>query len=95
MIETYTLSDPKPSFEYGQFVIVNMYVMGGKGFLKGKIVGKGSENVIDFWLVEFENDFAPTYPFKVTNVIHTAIVKNIPLDDFVDFLERNDRAKRA
>ena len=94
MIERFTLSDPKPSFKDGQFVIVDMGVLGGTGYLTGKVVGKGSENVIDFWLVEFDKDFGPSYPFHVTNVIHTAFVKSMPIAEFVKVLEQNDGVKR-
>ena len=75
MIKTYTLEDPKPTFKDGDTVIVDMSVLGSKGLLNGTIVGRGMENILDFWYVQFNQDFAPTYPFKVVSIIHTAIVK--------------------
>lgn len=77
MNRTYTLMDPKPTFKDGDKVMVDMSVMGmgqDAPLLEGTIVGKGSEHVIDMWLIQFDRDFAPTYPFKVLSVIHTAIV---------------------
>jgi hypothetical protein len=55
MIKTYTLEDPKPTFKYGDTVGVDMAHFGANeyGILPGRIVGKGSVNVIDLWLVEF------------------------------------------
>ena len=75
MIKRYTMEE-KPCFKDGDQVLVDMAVMGSAplGIMKGTIVGKGSEHVIDMWLVQFEKNFAPTYPFKVVSVIHTAIV---------------------
>ena len=88
MIKRYTMEE-KPCFKDGDQVLVDMSVMGntGLGLLKGKIVGKGMEHVIDFWLVEFEQTF-PLYPFKVVSVIHTAIVKSMPIDQFVEALKK-------
>ncbi len=88
MVARYTLEDPKPTFKDGEQVIVDMSVMGGAGFLRGVIVGKGMENVIDFWLVRFDKDFGPTYPFKVTQVLHTAFVKSMPVDQLVETLKK-------
>lgn len=87
MIKRYTIED-KPSFKDGDQVIVDMSVMASPlGLMKGTIVGKGSVNVIDMWLVEFEREF-PLYPFKVMSVIHTAIVKSMPIDQFVESLKK-------
>ncbi len=75
MIEHYTI-EAKPKFHYGDMVEVDMAHLGNDlGILKGKIVGRGSEHIIDFWLIEFEETFGPTYPFKVVSVPHVAIVK--------------------
>jgi len=76
MIKTYTMSDKKPEFKYGATVKVDMGHLGmanGK-VLTGKIVGNGSVHVIDFWLIEFDQDFAPTYPYRVLSVPHVAIL---------------------
>ena len=75
MIKRYTL-EKHPKFKYGDKVKVDMENMGcGLGVLDGVIVGKGSEHVIDFWLVEFLGiSFGPTYPYKVLSVPHVAIV---------------------
>jgi hypothetical protein len=77
MIKTYTLEDPKPDFKYGTVVEVDMAHLGSPslGVLTGRVVGKGSVHVIDFWLVEFNRDFAPTYPYRVFTVPHVAILK--------------------
>ena len=76
MIKTYTLEDTKPDFKYGDTVKVDMNHFGGtQGILNGRIVGKGSVNVIDMWIVEFEQDFGPTYPYRVFTVPHVAILK--------------------
>jgi hypothetical protein len=93
MIERYTLEE-KPSLKYGQYVVVDMAVMGGKGYLPGKIVGKGSENILDFWLVEFDKDFSPSYPYRVTTILHTAVVKSMPIKDFINALSQNDGVER-
>lgn len=76
-MKTYTLEDPKPDFKYGDKIAVDMAHLGTPdyGILPGRIVGKGSVNVIDFWLVEFNRDFAPTYPYRVFSVPHVAILK--------------------
>jgi hypothetical protein len=89
MIKTYTLEDPKPNFKDGDMVIVDMSVMGSTGLLAGTVVGRGMENIIDFWYVQFKKNFAPTYPFKVIPVIHTAIVRSMPAGEMADVLERN------
>ena len=86
MIKTYKLEDPKPTFKDGDTVIVDMSVMGGGGLLAGTVVGKGSEHIIDMWLVQFKRNFAPTYPFKVVSVIHTAIVKSLSANVMADVL---------
>ena len=54
-----------------------MSVMGWPeyGCMTGKIVGKSFEHVIDNWLVQFDKDFSPTYPYNVIQIIHTAIIK--------------------
>jgi len=73
-MKKYTLEN-KPNFKYGDMVSVDMKVMGSDvGILTGKIVGKGSEHIIDMWLIEFDRDFSPTYPYKVVSIIHTAII---------------------
>ena len=76
MIETYTLEDPKPEFKYGDTVAVNMAHLGspGLGILKGKIIGKSQTNVIDMWIVDFDQDF-PEYPYKAVALPHCAILK--------------------
>ena len=75
MIKHYTLEN-KPKFKMNEQVAVDMRVMGMNecGILTGRIVGKGSENVVDTWLVEFNQDFSPTYPFRVVSVLHTAFL---------------------
>lgn len=71
----YTL-EKKPNFKMNEHVSVDMVKLGCPtyGILPGRIVGKGSEHIIDFWLVEFNMDFAPTYPYKVLSVFHTAFL---------------------
>ena len=91
MMKTYTLTDPKPEFKDGETVLVDGRVLGlgnDAGIEVGTIVGKGSEHIIDMWLVRFNRNFAPTYPFKVVSVIHTAIIKNMPVDKFLETLKK-------
>lgn len=75
MIEHYSMEN-KPTFVDGQMIRVDFDVLGCPeyGVESGKIVGKTFEHVIDTWLVEFNHDFSPTYPYKVIGVPHTAIV---------------------
>ncbi len=75
MIKTYTLEDKKPDFKYGDAVKVDMAHLGSKGVLPGRVVGRGSIHVIDMWLIEFEKDFGPMYPYRVFSVPHVAILK--------------------
>ena len=82
MIRHYTLEN-KPSFNDGDEIDVDMSVMGAKslGVMKGKVVGKASDHIIDMWIIDFgmslnEDKNFSMYPFKVLNVIHTAIVDN-------------------
>ncbi len=77
MIEHYTM-EAKPTFIDGQVVKVDMERLGCPtyGIMSGKIVGKTFVHVIDTWLIEFNVAFAPTYPFKVLGVPHTAIIKS-------------------
>lgn len=73
-MKTYTMMN-KPIFKYGEEVEVDLAHLGcPKGTLKGRIVGRGSVHVIDMWLVEFEKDFGPTYPYRVFTVPHVAIL---------------------
>lgn len=38
----------------------------------GRIVGKATiENVIDFWIVDFDRTFEPEYPYTTVSVQHT------------------------
>ena len=77
MNETYTLDDQKPVFHYGDTVAVNMAHLGSPalGIPKGKIIGKGAEHIIDMWLVEFDKDFGPTYPYRALTLPHVSILK--------------------
>jgi hypothetical protein len=84
MIKRYTLEN-KPTFKDGDEVDVDMGVMGASdlGIMRGKVVGKVSDHIIDTWIVDFgqslnkDKNFS-TYPFKVVGVIHTAIVESVP-----------------
>ena len=71
----YTL-EKKPKFKMNEHVTVDMERLGCPtlGFLPGRIVGKAFEHVLDFWLVEFNRDFSPTYPYKVMSIPHVAIL---------------------
>lgn len=76
MMKTYTLEDPKPTFKDGDKVVVDMAYFGSTlGLLKGVIVGKTFTHIIDTWLVKFDCDFSPTYPYQVVAIPHTAILK--------------------
>lgn len=93
MIEHYKLTDPKPIFKDGDVVLVDMDVMGCKeyGLLPGKIVGKGMEHIIDHWMVQFERNFAPTYPYKVVMIQHTAFLKNVSkVNEMIETLKHID-----
>ena len=74
-MKKYTLEN-KPDLKYGDIVLVDMSVMGADaaGVLSGKVVGKAMTHIMDLWLIEFDRDFAPTYPYKVISIIHTAII---------------------
>lgn len=75
MIKHYTMFN-KPDFKDGQEVNVDMSVMGSDaGILTGTIVGKNFTNIIDTWLIQFDRNFAPSYPFKVVPIMHTAIIE--------------------
>jgi len=88
MIKRYTLED-KPTFKDGDVVIVDMSVLGSDlGVVSGEIVGKASEHIVDMWLVKFQTDFGPTYPFKVVPVIHTALVKTLTTKEMIDALRQ-------
>lgn len=89
MIEYYTLY-PKPVFKDGDIVIVDMSHLGGEGLYRATIVGKGMEHILDFWLVQFDKVFGPTYPFKVVQVPHTAFIKSMPVGQLVEVLKNDD-----
>ncbi len=70
----YTIEN-KPDFKQDEIVEIDMSCFGfPHSVRRGIIVGKSFTNVIDNWLVEFDSDFAPTYPFKVCVVPHTFIL---------------------
>ena len=70
----------KPIFKYSENVRVDMshlgwpHLTGKDNTMPARIVGRGSVHVIDMWLLEFEQDFGPTYPYRVFTVPHVAIV---------------------
>ena len=74
-MKRYTLEN-KPNFQDGELVYVDMSCFGyGTDEIKvGTVVGKSFTHIIDFWLVEFKEDFSPTYPYKVLPVQHTFIL---------------------
>jgi hypothetical protein len=76
----YTIEN-KPIFIQDQLVAVDMACFGFpmEKICVGKIVGKSFTHVIDNWLVEFDDSFGPTYPFKVIPVPHTFILESISL----------------
>jgi hypothetical protein len=74
MIKHYTLEN-KPNFKDGDIVKVDMAKMGmDMDIMEGKIVGKSISHILDMWLVEFDMQFIPTYPYKVVAIMHTAII---------------------
>ena len=83
MNQRYTLEN-KPNFTYGDLVLVDMTCFGmsppfqNGGIEMGKIVGKSSDDIIDQWMVEFNHDFSPTYPYRVVRVQHTFILIRKP-----------------
>ena len=75
MNKRYTLEN-KPTFRNGEMVDIDMRCFGfSPGIERGRIVGKSVTNVVDHWLVEFDHDFSPTYPYKVVSVQHTFILQ--------------------
>ena len=75
-MRTYTLEDPKPKFKQGECVAIDTSHLGLKiGILPGTVVGRGMENVIDFWIIQFNRTFGPDYPYNTLLIMHTAIVK--------------------
>lgn len=74
--ERYSLVN-RPEFKYGDLVEVDMSVLDedNERIITGKVVGIGIRNIIDHWLIEFEESFEPTYPFRVASIPHIAILK--------------------
>lgn len=66
----------KPNFKMDERVTVDMSVidMRSYGLLPGRIVGRGPRNIYDLWLVEFNVDFSPSYPYKVLPILHIAFL---------------------
>ena len=75
-MKCYTLEDEHPNFMYGDKVSVDMSVLSSPfGIMVGKIVGRAKiPDLIDYWMIEFDRDFAPDYPYPVVNVPHIAII---------------------
>ena len=74
-VRHYTLEN-KPILTDGQIVDVDMARLGTDlGILKGEVVGRATEHIIDIWMIKFDRAFGPLYPFKVIGVPHTAIVQ--------------------
>lgn len=61
----YTLEN-KPNFQQNDVVEVDFGVISPQGeILKGRIVGKASEHIIDFWIVDFGKLLEPfSYLFQ-------------------------------
>lgn len=78
IMKTYTLEN-KPNFKYGDYVKIDMSGFLGKEYKNsienGIIVGKPITHIIDQWLVCFDHDFSPTYPYRVVSVPHTFILE--------------------
>jgi hypothetical protein len=57
-------------------VSVDMSVLSSPlGIMPGKIVGRAKiPDLIDYWLIEFDRDFSPSYPYPVVSVPHIAII---------------------
>jgi hypothetical protein len=74
-MKRYTLEN-KPTFHDGEEVEVDMEVLGSlfPKILKGRVVGKSTEHIIDIWLVEFDQTFE-LYPYRVVAVPHIAIIE--------------------
>lgn len=76
MFNCYTLEDPHPVFSDGEIVTVDTRKLGmSLGLVPVRIVGQASKGVFDIWMVEFRQDFGPTYPYRVVAVPHTMIIK--------------------
>lgn len=80
-MKTYTL-EKKPQFANGQWVTVDFAHLGlelddTNRYVRGQVKGIVMVNVIDFWIVDFEDALqfvAETYPFQCLSVPHVAIV---------------------
>jgi hypothetical protein len=80
-MNTYTLSDTKPVFKYGESVKIHWKnLTGGQFFgediVNGQIVGVASRHIIDIWLVDFGTIIHDDYPYSTFCVPHTLIIKN-------------------
>jgi hypothetical protein len=65
----------KPSFADQEKVLVDMSCFGfSDKILEGKIIGKSFTHVIDNWIIQFDCQFAPTYPYSALPVPHTFII---------------------
>jgi hypothetical protein len=70
----YTLEN-KPEFKDGDIIQVDMSHFGWPEEIRtGKIVGKSTNYIIDYWMIEFLDYICDGYKFKVLNVPHTAIL---------------------
>jgi hypothetical protein len=76
MINCYTFEDVHPVFVDREIVTVDTRKLGlSLGLVPGQIVGRSVCGLIDIWMVEFQTDFGPTYPYRVVSVPHTMIIK--------------------
>ena len=80
----YTLEN-KPNFQFGEEVLVDfgfMYMYLDAAPVKGKIVGKSSEHILDVWLIQFDRDSLvkaiPHFhsPYNTFAIQHTLIINN-------------------
>lgn len=56
----------KPVFGPGEAVLVQL----PNGLFSGRVRGIASENVIDFWIVEFDSAANPAAPYTCATVPH-------------------------
>jgi hypothetical protein len=82
----YTLEN-KPNFKYGELVKIDTVCFGGSlhEIWEGEIIGKVSDNIIDYWIVDFKkmlnndefldkNEKFKNYPYKAMSIPHTFII---------------------
>jgi hypothetical protein len=70
----YTIEN-HPEFKDREQILVDFGQFGFPGRVEtGKVVGKSTSYIIDYWMVEFPFVISDYYKFKVLNIPHTSII---------------------